>query len=30
MRQEEIYLFLERFFTANGCTITDKSPGHMT
>ena len=30
MRQEEIYLFLERFFTANGCTITDKSSGHMT
>ena len=30
MRQEEIYLFLERFFIANGCTITDKSSGHMT
>ncbi|MGN9864749.1 YqhG family protein [Bacillus swezeyi] len=30
MRQEEIHRFLERFFTANGCTITDKSAGHLT
>ncbi|MFN2745362.1 MULTISPECIES: YqhG family protein [unclassified Bacillus (in: firmicutes)] len=30
MRQEEIHRFLERFFTANGCDITDKSDGHLT
>lgn len=30
MRQEEIQRFLERFFTANGCDITGKSPGHLT
>ncbi|NPC93286.1 hypothetical protein HOO54_13850 [Bacillus sp. WMMC1349] len=30
MRQEDIYRFLEHFFEATGCTITDKSSAHLT
>ncbi|MDE3839567.1 hypothetical protein C0966_09380 [Bacillus methanolicus] len=30
MQQQEIHQFLERYFHANGCEITENGPGHMT